>query len=63
MIDEHPDLVAKLLPLEEEMKALWPYEPGKVEIRDEKGKPVKGKTTGTVSKLFEKVEKVVEKVK
>ncbi|KAK1233033.1 hypothetical protein PQX77_003836 [Marasmius sp. AFHP31] len=55
LIDEHPDLVAKLLPLEEEMKTLWPYEPGKVEIRDEKGKPVKGKTVGAVSKLLGKV--------
>ncbi|KAL0071878.1 hypothetical protein AAF712_000800 [Marasmius tenuissimus] len=55
LIDEHPDLVAKLLPLEEEMKTRWPYVPGQVEIRDEKGKPVKAKTAGAVSKLLEKV--------
>ncbi|KZV77071.1 hypothetical protein PENSPDRAFT_280333 [Peniophora sp. CONT] len=30
-VDKHPELVAKLLPLEEELKVNWPYDPSKVQ--------------------------------
>uniref|UniRef100_A0A0W0F5N8 T6SS Phospholipase effector Tle1-like catalytic domain-containing protein n=1 Tax=Moniliophthora roreri TaxID=221103 RepID=A0A0W0F5N8_MONRR len=41
LVDEHPELIAKLLPLEEEMKAQWPYDPEKVQTHDAKGDRVK----------------------
>ncbi|KAK7059013.1 hypothetical protein VNI00_001637 [Paramarasmius palmivorus] len=37
LIDKHPELIAKLHPLEEEMKVQWPYDPEKVETHDAKG--------------------------
>ncbi|KAF9270123.1 hypothetical protein L218DRAFT_14436 [Marasmius fiardii PR-910] len=36
LVEEHPELVCKLLPLEEELRTEWPYVPGQVDIHDNK---------------------------
>ncbi|KAL0569552.1 hypothetical protein V5O48_012415 [Marasmius crinis-equi] len=59
LIDKHPELVSKLLPLEEEMKAQWPYVPGKADIKDDK-KDTKGKANGALSKIVKEASKVVK---
>ncbi|KAG7099108.1 hypothetical protein E1B28_000981 [Marasmius oreades] len=49
LIEKHPELVCSLLPLEEELRAEWPYKPEEADIKDDKND---SKANGMVASLM-----------